>query len=220
MHELPEWADVSAMVIAAAFGAQVARVRDIPLFGTLLAGVVVGLGGGIVRDLFLGLEPAAITTWYYIPAVLVAAILGGLVAYRVDMRRLQYVALQSMAVGLLIGIGVQKGLEYGAPIPSVIFLGVVTGVFGGTMADVLSGLRPAIMQEGPWLLSVVVVGSVLFWALTTFAGFWLAVVVTDVVVVSLRVLSVRFGWSSPEFPGQHPHALPASGSGPIDGRSA
>ena len=78
-HELPAWLDVGAMVVAAAFGAHVARLRRIALFGVLLEGVVVGLGGGITRDVLLGLEPVAITNWYYIPAVLVAALLGGAV---------------------------------------------------------------------------------------------------------------------------------------------
>ena len=78
-HELPAWLDVGAMVVSAAFGAHVARLRRIALVGVVLEGVVVGLGGGITRDVLLGLEPVAITTWYYIPAVLIAALLGGAV---------------------------------------------------------------------------------------------------------------------------------------------
>ncbi len=119
------------MVVAAAFGAHVARARRVPLFGVLLAGVMAGLGGGIVRDVLLGLEPAAITTWYYIPAVLVAAIIGGLTAPRMNLSRLPYVAAQGVSIGLLVGIGVQKAVEYRAPAPSAILLGVITGTFGG-----------------------------------------------------------------------------------------
>ena len=61
-HELPAWLDVGAMAVAPAFGAHVARLRNIDLFGVLLEGVLVGLGGGMVRDVLLGFEPAAITT--------------------------------------------------------------------------------------------------------------------------------------------------------------
>ena len=42
-HELPAWLDVGAMVVAAAFGAHVARLRRIALIGVLLEGVLVGL---------------------------------------------------------------------------------------------------------------------------------------------------------------------------------
>jgi uncharacterized membrane protein YeiH len=202
-HELPTWADVGAMVVAAVFGAHAAHERRIPLFGTLAAGIVVGLGGGMTRDVLLNLEPAAIVIWYYIPAVLVAAIIGGWTARRVIASRLPFVATQAIAVGLLIGIGVQKALQYHVPVPSVLLLGVVTGSFGGALADVLAGTRAAIMREGHWLLSVVVIGAVVFWLCTTYIGFIAAVVVTDVLVVALRVLSVHFNWTSPVFPGDN-----------------
>jgi uncharacterized membrane protein YeiH len=107
----------------------------------------------------------------------------------------------AIAIGLLIGIGVQKALEYRAPIPAVIFLGVVTGAFGGALADILAGTRPAIMTEGHLLLSVVILGAVVFWLCTTYIGFYVAVVTTDLLVVALRVLSVHFDWTrSPVFP--------------------
>jgi uncharacterized membrane protein YeiH len=202
VHELPTWADVGAMVVAAVFGAYAARERAIPFSGILLAGVVVGVGGGITRDVLLGLEPAAITNWYYLPAVLIAAIIGGWTAHLVITSRLPFVATQAIATGLLTGIGVQKALEYHAPIPGVIFLGVVTGCFGGALADMLAGSRPAIMREGPLLLSIVIVASVVFWLCTTYLGFYIAVVATDLLVVTLRVLSFHFNWtSSPIFPG-------------------
>lgn len=201
-HVLPTWADIGAMVVAAAFGAHAARERRIPFTGILLAGVVVGVGGGITRDVLLGLEPAAISNWYYIPAVLVAAIVGGWTAHRVITSRLPFVATQALAIGLLIGIGVQKALQYHAPVPAVIFLGVVTGAFGGALADILAGTRAAIMTEGHPLLSVVILGAVVFWLCTTYLGFYVAVVTTDLLVVALRVLSVHLDWrSSPIFPG-------------------
>ena len=108
------------MVVAAVFGAHVARRRRVRLFGVLLAGVIAGIGGGMVRDVLLGLEPAAITTWYYIPAVLLAAIVGGLTAPSRELSGLPLVAAQGLSIGLLVGIGVQKAVEYRAPGPSAI----------------------------------------------------------------------------------------------------
>ena len=206
LHQLPAWADVTAMTVAALFTAHVARRRRVPLFGVLLAGTIGGLGGGMVRDVLLGLEPAAITTWYYIPVVVGAAILGGLAAYRVRLDRLPFVAAQGAAVGLLIGIGVQKAVQYHAPPPSAILLGVITGTFGGTIDEILTGRRATIMSEGPWLLSVVVLGAVTFWLFTIYIGFYLAVVVTAILVASLRFLSVRQNWTSPVFPGDDLHS--------------
>src|SRR5215475_5922847 len=206
LHQLPAWVDVTGMAVAAVFTAHVARRRRVPLFGVLLAGTIGGLGGGMVRDVLLGLEPAAITTWYYIPVVVGAAILGGLVAYRVGLDGLPFVTAQAVAIGLLIGIGVQKAVQYHAPPPSAILLGVITGTFGGTIDEILTGRRATIMSEGHWLLSVVVLGAVTFWLFTIYIGFYLAVVATVIVVAGLRVLSVRLNWTSPVFPGDDLHS--------------
>jgi uncharacterized membrane protein YeiH len=203
-HELPAWLDVGAMVVAAAFGAHVARLRRIALVGVLVEGVVVGLGGGITRDVFLGLEPAAITTWYYIPAVLIAAVLAGIGLQRVTMNRLPFVVVQAFAIGLLIGIGVQKAVVYDAPAPGAIALGVITGAFGGAIADVLAGRQAAMLRERHWLLSAIVIGAVVFWLGTEYVAFYAAVVITVVIVVGLRVVSVGLDWTDPSFPGGDP----------------
>ena len=206
LHELPASLDIAAMMVAAAFGAHVTRIMRIPLFGVLLAGVIAGLGGGMARDVLLGLEPAAITTWYYIPAVLAAAIIGGLTARQVSISPLPFVAAQAVAVGLLIGIGVQKAVEYRAPAASAILLGVIAATFGGAADDVLAGRRAAIMRDGQWLLPVIVCGSVVFWLVTIYVAFYPAVVITVIVVAAVRVLSVRRGWASPAFPGDDLHS--------------
>jgi uncharacterized membrane protein YeiH len=165
----------------------------------------------MARDVLLGLEPAAITNWYYIPAVLAAAIIGGSTARRFSLDPLPFVAAQGIAYGLLIGIGVQKAVEYRAPGPSAILLGVVTATFGGALDDVLTGRRAAgsraaIMREGHWLLFPIVAGAVIFWLITIYVAFYPAVIVTVLVVATLRVLSVRLGWTSPVFPGDDLHS--------------
>lgn len=208
-HQLPASFDVAAMVVAAAFGAHLARRRRAQLFAVLLAGVIVGLGGGMLRDILLGLEPAAIRVWYYIPAVLLAAIVGGFAPPRLRLSGLPYVAAHGVSVGLLVGIGVQKAVEYQAPGPSAILIGVIAGTFGGVLGDLLAGEQAAIMREGHWLLSGVVCGAVVFYVFTLYVGFDAAVVASVIVVAGLRTVSVRLNWTSPVFPGDNrPSGVP------------
>jgi uncharacterized membrane protein YeiH len=208
-HQLPASFDVAAMVVAAAFGAHLARRRRAQLFAVLLAGVIVGLGGGMLRDILLGLEPAAITVWYYIPTVLLAAIVGGFAPPRLPPIGLPFVGAQGVSVGLLVGIGVQKAVEYQAPGPSAILIGVIAGTFGGVLGDMLAGERPVIMREGHWLLSGVVCGAIVFYFFTLYIGFDEAVVATVIVVAGLRTVSVRLNWTSPDFPGDNrPSGVP------------
>jgi uncharacterized membrane protein YeiH len=207
------------MAVAAVFGAHEARGRYVPAFGVLLAGVVAGLAGGMARDILLGIEPAAIANWYYVPAILSAAVVGGVTARQVSLRPLPFVAAQAVALGLLITVGVQKAVAYDAPGPSAVLIGVVAATTGGAVEDVLTSRRVAIMGEGPWLLGVIVIGAVTFWLFTTYTAFYPAVAVTVAAVGSLRLLSVRFGWSSPFFPGDHyrdPRSEPGSDSTDAD----
>jgi uncharacterized membrane protein YeiH len=201
------------MAVGAVFAAHVARRRHVPLFGVLLAGIVGGLGGGIARDVLLGIEPAAITNWYYVPAILTAAVIGGLTAHKVSLGPLPFVAVQAVALGLLITIGVQKAVAYHTPGPSAVLIGVVAATTGGAVNDVLTSQRVTIMSEGPWLLGVVVCGALIFWLFTIYIGFYSAVAATVVAVGGLRVLSVRFGWTTPYFPGDDPRE-PLSQPGP------
>ena len=111
---------------------------------------------------------------------------------------------QAIALALLVTIGVQKAVASHTPGPSAILIGVVAATTGGVINDLLTSRRVAIMDEGPWLLGVIVCGAVIFWLLTIYVGFYPAVAVTVLVVASLRVLSVAFGWTSPFFPGDDP----------------
>ena len=203
LHALPIWVDVTAMSVNAAFGAAVARNRRLTLLAVLIAGVIVGLGGGMVRDVLLGLEAAAIENWYYLPAVLGAAFVGGFLAHRLIQGHTSYLVVHGVAVALLVTIGVQKALAYKTPGDTAIFLGVLTGTVGGAVADVLAGERAAIFRKGHWGLVAIVLGAIIFWLLSTYANFWVATVVTILTGVSLELLSVKLGWTSPMFPGDH-----------------
>jgi uncharacterized membrane protein YeiH len=201
VHALPIWIDVCAMSINAAFGAAVARNRQLALLAVLVAGVIVGLGGGIVRDVLLGLEASAVQSWYYIPAVLAAALIGGFLAHRITKRHIPYLLIRGVAVGLLVTIGVQKGIAYKTPGDAAIFIGVICGTMGGALGDVMAAERLAIFREAHWELGSVIVAATIFWLLSIYVNFWLATAAAIVTVSSLTMLSVKLGWNRASFPG-------------------
>ncbi len=96
------------MTVAAAFGAAAGRNRRLPLLAVLAAGVISGLAGGMVRDFLLGLEAAAIENWYYIPAVLAAALAGGFLAPRLVRRHLSYLLARASPWGSSLPSGYKR----------------------------------------------------------------------------------------------------------------
>lgn len=210
---LPVWLSLGAMCINGAFGAAVARSRFAPVFGVMLAGVVVGLGGGMVRDVLLNTEPVAIKDWFYIPAVLIAAMLGALLFYRHVAKKQIYLLAQGVAMGLLVTVGAQRALEYDTPFFSTVLLGVLTASAGGTITDMLTEHRAALLSQAHWLGLALTIGTVAFIPLSLYVNFYLAVVVAVILVAGLRFFSVHRDWPSLSFPGELRRMTAATATG-------
>lgn len=199
---LPLWFDVTAMAINSVFGAAVARSRLEPIYGILLGGILVGLGGGMARDILLGLEPAAISRWIYIAAALAGSIVGGLFFGPFVTKPRPFLLLNGVTLGFLVTVGAQRAIAHGAPMTSAIFLGVITASFGGAVSDLLAGRRAAIVSQDHWLASALVAGAIAFVILSVLVNFWVAVAVGVTVVTVLQYLSKQRNWSSPSWPGE------------------
>ena len=201
---LPTWLELAAMTANCFFGARLARVRGIPVAGTLIAGLFVGLGGGIFRDIMLNLEPTAIAVWFYIPAGLAAGLVAGLLPQDLSRVQTPLLAVNAVVLGLLVTIGAQKALSYDAPLLSAMFLGVITASFGGFLADSMAGQQATITKQAHWVLSALMAGSAAFVLLSVATPFLLAEVAGVVTVAALRFLSQYHDWPSPFWPGQRP----------------
>lgn len=202
-ESLPVWFDLAVMTINGVFGAAVARSLSAPIYGTLLAGILVGLGGGMIRDVLLGLEPVAISSWFYIPAVLIGAVIGGVFFGPFVKKPRPFVLLNGITLGFLVTIGAQRAIAYDAPFLSAVFLGVVTASFGGALSDVLMGRRAAITRQAHWLASALTLGALVFVPLSIFVNFWVAVVACVMVVTAFRYVSTVRNWPSPSWPGEN-----------------
>lgn len=200
LETLPVWFQLTAMTVNTMFGAALARSRNLPIFGTVFAGLLVGFGGGIVRDMLLGLEPVAISNPYFLPVGVVGAVIGALLFSKIVTADKFGVMLHGAVLGLLVTIGAQKALSYDAPVFSAMALGVITASFGGMLADVMSGQRATIAKQAHWVASALVVGSTLFVLISLTTNFWFATVAAMVAVSALLYVSQHRDWPSPHWP--------------------
>ena len=196
--QVPLWIDLTSVVVAALAGAAVAVEERFDLVGGILLAVIMGLGGGIIRDLLLGLRPVAVTNHYYLPTVTVAALAGYLFASLLRRFGTPFVVLDAMATGLFTVAGVEKALLYDLPDVSAIFIGVAARVGGGLFVDMIAGRPVGVVHRGPWNATAALAGAAFYTVIADLdapTGFRQAA--TLAVVVTMRLASLRWGLQTP-----------------------
>ncbi len=105
--------------------------------------------------------------------------------------------LDAFSVALFALAGANKAFQCGEGVVMVVLLGAITSVGGGALRDVCTGVVPSVFRSSNYYAVAGVAGSVAFAALA-FAGVPLivAAVACVAVVVALRCLSVRYGWTT------------------------
>lgn len=188
--------------VSAISGVLAARGRRIDLFGVVVLALVTAFGGGTVRDVLVGDVPVV---WLRNPDYLLNATLTALVAFfTVRLRHLPRVALlvaDAFALALFTMIGTRKGVSLELSASVAVLLGVVTGVTGGILRDVLTGEVPLVFQPEIHLYATAaLLGSIAFVALRA-AGVAepLATVAGAAAVLFLRLAGIRWKISLPVF---------------------
>lgn len=151
--------DVTGVFTNAVLGGAVARTKGFDAIGFVVLAIISGLGGGMLRDVLLGVGfPVALTD----PLYLSAAISGAAVAFVLDFghgwaRRALLVG-DALALGCWSATGAAKALGVGIAWLPAIFLGVVTAVGGGMLRDVFVNQVPSVFN-GPLYATVSVIAS-------------------------------------------------------------
>jgi uncharacterized membrane protein YeiH len=167
---------------------------DLDLFGVAVLGVVTALGGGTLRDVLVGRVPASLQATADVGVGLAVA----LVVVSED-RRGHPALVVSDALGLaaFAATGALVGVEAGLSPFGVVVLATLTGVGGGSLADLLLTRVPVVLRED-FYATPAVVGGVLFWSAAAAGVDPDALVLPSALVVFLvRALALRFEWELP-----------------------
>ncbi|MBA8816024.1 putative membrane protein YeiH [Microbacterium halimionae] len=200
---IPLWADLVAVGLGGIQGALFASGfrgdRRLDFLGVAIIGILMGMGGGLIRDLLLGLPPATLQSNWYLLTAIAAALVGMLLAGILARVNWLIVGLDAVVIGLFGAFGTSKALVVGLPLVPAVFVGVCAAVGGGVLRDVMMGLPVAIMHVGS--LYAVAAGAGCL-ALASAAALGLDIGLAAVIGVSfttvIRLLAVIFDLSLPE----------------------
>lgn len=141
-----------AVAVCAITGVLAGRGKQLDLFGVVVLALATALGGGTIRDLALGVRPIFwIADPSYIHTAVGAALVTFVVARFWELPQTVLLVADAFGLALFTMIGVEKTLAAGASPTIAIFLGVVTGVGGGLIRDVLSGEIPLVFRKTIYL---------------------------------------------------------------------
>lgn len=200
---IPLWADLTAVGLGGIQGAMFASgfqgERRLDLLGVAIIGIMIGLGGGLIRDLLLGLSPASLhSNWYLLTAV-GAALVGMLLAGPLNRLNGLIVGLDALVIGMFGAFGTSKAIGLGLPLIPAVFVGVASAVGGGILRDVLMGLPVAIMHVGSLYAVAAGVGCLTLGILHLLdVPMVIAAIIGIVVTAVIRLLAVVFDLSLPE----------------------
>ena len=191
--------DLVGVFFFAISGAVLAVRKGYDIVGSLLLALMVGTGGGVVRDLVVGRDvPAAFDNpWYLIlPAVASLAVFLRIF----DGERGHHAVMAFDAIGLAVYcvVGTRIALLAGLSPVAAAVLGLVTAVGGGILRDVVAGEPPAVFGGRGWYALPAILGA------GTTAALGQAEVLNPltsaavmVLVLVLRVVSLRREWLAP-----------------------
>ena len=191
--------DLLGVAVFAVSGGLLAVRQRLDIVGVLVLSVVTGLGGGALRDVLIGdVPPPGLADWRYLVTALVAGTLTFWLHPAFERIARLVKIFDAFGLGLFAVVGAAKASEYGlGPVPAAL-LGMVTGVGGGMIRDVLAGRVPIVLSPSELYAipaiagaSVVAIGHQ-FGAPTT-----LLAVIGATLTISLRLLAIWRGWQAP-----------------------
>lgn len=190
--------DLGGTFVFAISGAVAAVNRRLDIFGILVLSFVAGNFGGITRDLLIdAVPPAALTDSRY----LLVSVLAGLITFflyaGVDRLRTPVLLFDAIGLSFFAVAGAQKAISFGlSPVMSAL-LGMLTGIGGGMMRDILLMEIPNVLRSDLYAVAAlaaaatVVAGHVfgLPYGVSAFTG--------GILCLGLRFMAIKYGWHLP-----------------------
>lgn len=179
-------------------GCLLAARRRFDLVGSVVLGALTGLGGGVLRDLVLGVTPTAFERPVYLAAPVPAAAVVFFLAPQVQRYQRTLLTFDAAGLGLFCTTGAIKAAQLGMNPVAAALLGFTTAIGGGLLRDVCANRNPQLFDPRdiyalPALLGASAITVLWHWGVAN----PMTQFVVAATVFAIRVLSLRYHWRIP-----------------------
>ena len=181
-------------------GALLAVRQEFDIVGMAVLATVTAIGGGIIRDIFIGdLPPSALTDPWSLLLPLIATVLTFFLHPRVARMARTVQLFDAIGLGVFCATATTKAASAGIPPMAAVLLGTITGVGGGIIRDVLAGQTPSILRRNSQLYAIpAVAGSTLVAVAYSFGYSNTAIqAAAAAAICGFRLLALRYKWRAP-----------------------
>ncbi|WP_300752429.1 trimeric intracellular cation channel family protein [Janthinobacterium sp.] len=189
-----------AIVAEAMSGAIMGMRRGMDLFGICMIGTVTALGGGTIRDMLLGHYPLG---WIAHPEYLLftvgAAVVTAFVARYLHHLRTIFLLVDGLGLVAFCVIGCDIAMGAGMHPAIVVLAGMITGVFGGLLRDILCNQIPLVLQREVYATVALFTGSLYVGLLYFKVDSSVAQLASIGAGFLFRFMALHFAWRLPNF---------------------
>ncbi len=190
--------DLFGTFVFALSGAAAGVKSKLDLFGLMVLAFATGNAGGITRDLLIGaVPPAAIQDWRYLGV----CILAGLVIFmwypHIDVNRRPVLLFDAAGLALFAVTGTQKALAAGLNPIMAALMGMLTGIGGGMLRDVLVNETPTVLRADLYAVAALAAGLAVVTGHLLHLPSFASMIVGTLLCFWLRVMAIFRGWHLP-----------------------
>ena len=190
--------DLGGTFVFALSGATAGVKHRLDLFGVLVVSFAAGNSGGIARDVLIGaVPPAAIRDWRYVGV----SILAGLITFYwfriIDRLSSPVLLFDAAGLALFAVAGASKALAFHAGPVAATLLGMLTGIGGGMVRDVLLREIPSVLRTELYAVAALIGASVVVAGETLGLPSSVSSIAGAILCFGLRFMAMRYRWQLP-----------------------
>ena len=189
------WFSLAGTAVFALSGALMALRSGMDVIGVSLIATVTGIGGGTMRDLFLGKLPLGWVTEPMPVAVCIGvAVLACFLNQNIIGKRMTWLLYADAAgLALFAVLGTSAAEEVGAhPIVAILF-GAMSASFGGILRDVICNQTPLLLKQEIYITAAAL-GALLYVVLPANMGEEARALIAATPAFLIRVFAIRYHW--------------------------
>ena len=201
-------AEIIGTVAFAISGALASIEKRLDLFGMMVVGTVTAVGGGIMRDIMIGVSPPSAFTKPIYTLIAAASCLAlflflTFAGRKISIKKetldsiINIIDALGLAAFVVVGVDISLSLGYTNAF-FAIFIGTITGVGGGVLRDILLGEIPLILYKRIYAITAIL-GAFMHYYLCIFeCPRYISIPLCFILVTTIRVLAAKYRWTLPK----------------------